>query len=86
MRPQANESPISARKRWMSEHGDAFKAAYADYLMQSGLTSEEAQNAIDNMTKAQLLSQMVKARNYLANGAETVKSEVDTNGSRSKTR
>lgn len=78
MRPQANESPISARKRWMSEHGDAFKAAYADYLMQSGLTSEEAQNAIDNMTKAQLLSQMVKARNYLANGAETVKSEVDT--------
>lgn len=77
MRPQANESPISARKRWMSEHGDAFKAAYADYLMQSGLTSEEAQNAIDNMTKAQLLSQMVKARNYLANGAETVKSEVD---------
>lgn len=78
MRPQANESPISARKRWMSEHGDAFKAAYADYLMQSGLTLEEAQNAIDNMTKAQLLSQMVKARNYLANGAETVKSEVDT--------
>nr|DAH82214.1 MAG TPA: nuclease [Caudoviricetes sp.] len=78
MRPQANESPISARKRWMSEHGDAFKAAYADYLMQSGLTSEEAQNAIDNMTKAQLLSQMVKTRNYLANGAETVKSEVDT--------
>ena len=78
MRPQANESPISARKRWMSEHGDAFKAAYADYLMQSGLTSEEAQNAIDNMTKAQLLSQMVKVRNYLANGAETVKSEVDT--------
>lgn len=78
MRPQANESPISARKRWMSEHGDAFKAAYADYLMQSGLTSEEAQNAINNMTKAQLLSQMVKARNYLANGAETVKSEVDT--------
>jgi hypothetical protein len=46
--------------------------------MQSGLTSEEAQNAIDNMTKAQLLSQMVKTRNYLANGAETVKSEVDT--------
>ena len=78
MRPQANESPISARKRWMSEHGDAFKAAYTDYLMQSGLTSEEAQNAIDNMTNAQLLSQMVKARNYLANGAETVKSEVDT--------
>lgn len=78
MRPQANESPISARKRWMSEHGDAFKAAYTDYLMQSGLTSEEAQNAIDNMTKAQLLSQMVKTRNYLANGAETVKSEVDT--------
>lgn len=78
MRPQANDSPISARKRWMSEHGDAFKAAYADYLMQSGLTSEEAQNAIDNMTKAQLLSQMVKTRNYLANGAETVKSEVDT--------
>lgn len=78
MRPQANESPISARKRWMSEHGDAFKAAYTDYLMQSGLTSEEAQNAIDNMTEAQLLSQMVKARNYLANGAETVKSEVDT--------
>lgn len=78
MRPQANESPISARKRWMSEHGDAFKAAYTDYLMQSGLTSEEAQNAIDNMTKAQLLSRMVKARNYLANGAETVKSEVDT--------
>lgn len=78
MRPQANESPISARKRWMSEHGDAFKAAYTDYLMQSGLTSEEAQNAIDNMTKAQLLSQIVKARNYLANGAETVKSEVDT--------
>lgn len=77
MRPQANESPISARKRWMSEHGDAFKAAYTDYLMQSGLTSEEAQNAIDNMTKAQLLSQMIKARNYLANGAETVKSEVD---------
>lgn len=78
MRPQANESPMSARKRWMSEHGDAFKAAYTDYLMQSGLTSEEAQNAIDNMTKAQLLSQMIKARNYLANGAETVKSEVDT--------
>lgn len=78
MRPQANESPISARKRWMSEHGDAFKAAYTDYLMQSGLTAEEAQNAIDNMTIAQLSSQVIKARNYLANGAETVKSEVDT--------
>lgn len=78
MRPQANESPISARKRWMSEHGDAFKAAYTDYLMQSGLTAEEAQNAIDNMTIAQLSSQVNKARNYLANGAETVKSEVDT--------
>lgn len=78
MRPQANESPISARKRWMSEHGDVFKAAYTDYLMQSGLTAEEAQNAIDNMTIAQLSSQVIKARNYLANGAETVKSEVDT--------
>ena len=78
MRPQNNESPISARKRWMSEHGDAFKAAYADYLTQSGLTSEEAQNAIDNMTVMQLSSQVLKARNYLANGAETVKSEVDT--------
>lgn len=78
MRPQANESPISARKRWMSEHGDAFKAAYTDYLMQSGLTAEEAQNAIDNMTIAQLSSQVIKARNYLANGAETVKSEADT--------
>lgn len=78
MRPQNNESPISARKRWMSEHGDAFKAAYTDYLTQSGLTEEEAQNAIDNMTIAQLSSQVVKARNYLANGAETVKSEVDT--------
>lgn len=77
MRPQANESPISARKRWMSEHGDAFKAAYTDYLAQSGLTSEEAKNAIDNMSLYQLTSQIVKARNYLANGAETVKSEVD---------
>ena len=78
MRPQNNESPIQARKRWMSEHGDAFKAAYTDYLMQSGLTAEEAKNAIDNMSLYQLTSQVLKARNYLANGAETVKSEVDT--------
>lgn len=78
MRPQSGESPIRAQKRWMSEHGDAFKAAYTDYLAQSGLTSEEAKNAIDNMSLYQLTSQIVKARNYLANGAETVKSEVDT--------
>lgn len=77
MRPQSGESPIRAQKRWMSEHGDAFKAAYTDYLAQSGLTSEEAKNAIDNMSLYQLTSQIVKARNYLANGAETVKSEVD---------
>lgn len=77
LRPQTGESPAKARKRWFTEHGDDFKSAYAEYLTQAGLTTEEATAAIDNMTQYQLVSEINKARNYIQNGSETTEKTPD---------
>lgn len=77
LQSQNGESPIEAKKRWFAEHGDEFKSAYAEYLTQAGLTAEEANAAIDNMTQYQLVSEINKARNYIQNGSETTEKTPD---------
>lgn len=78
LKTKDGETVMSSRKRWVEEHGDAFKKAYTEYLEQSGKKSDESQAAVGGMTKAQIIQNAIKARNYLINGAETVSREIDT--------
>ena len=78
LRDKDGKGPMAARKAWFAEHGDALKEAERDWLRQYGFTEEEVSNAMEHESMMSLTRDAVGARNYLANGAETVTEEVDT--------
>lgn len=74
---KAGQSPMTARRAWLDKHGDELKAAYRQYLIKSGLSEETADDVMKNMKVGSLLPKVIGARNYLKNGAETRREEVD---------
>lgn len=78
MQPKAGQSPMTARRAWLEKHGDELKAAYRQYLIKSGLSEEAADDVMKDMKVGSLLPELVAARNYMKNGAETRREEVDT--------
>lgn len=70
MRPVGGESPMLARKRWVEAHGAELEAAYSSYLAEHGIESEA-------LPAKKLMPELVRARNYLANGPETRRMEFD---------
>lgn len=78
MTAKANQSPLAARREWLENHGELLKEAYRQYLVKDGMTEELANEAIANMKPAMLLKDAIAARNYMKNGAETRREEVDT--------
>lgn len=77
MRAKNGESPITAQKAWIAEHGSAFKDAYAQYLTENGLSKADAQSVINDQPMSFFISTAIKVRNYLANGAEKITTEPD---------
>lgn len=71
------ESPMQIRKRWWQAHGEAFNAAYSDYLRGLGFSDAEIENVINNESVASQTSKAVKIRNYLRDGAETRTTKED---------
>lgn len=79
MKSKDGESPMKARRRWVSEHEQDIINAWKGYLIDVVGTSKQAVDEETSELKAgSLLSTFVKARNYLKNGAETRKTEPDT--------
>ena len=70
MRPVGGESPVLARKRWVEAHGTELEAAYSSYLAEHGIEGE-------TLPAKKLMPELVRARNYLANGPETRRMEFD---------
>ena len=70
MRPVGGESPMLARKRWVETHGTELEAAYSSYLTEHGIEGE-------TLPAKKLMPELVRARNYLANGPETRRMEFD---------
>lgn len=70
MRPVGGESPLLARKRWVEAHGTELEAAYSSYLAEHGIDGE-------TLPAKKLMPELVRARNYLANGPETRRMEFD---------
>ena len=70
MRPVGGESPMLARKRWVEAHGTELEAAYSSYLAEHGIEGE-------TLPAKKLMPELVRARNYLANGPETRRMEFD---------
>jgi hypothetical protein len=70
MRPVGGESPMLARKRWVEAHGAELEATYSSYLAEHGIESEA-------LPAKKLMPELVRARNYLANGPETRRMEFD---------
>ena len=78
MTAKANQSPLSARKQWLEKHGDELKSAFEQYLIETGMDEAAAKEVTAEMRPAALLSEAVRARNYLKNGAETRTVSTDT--------
>ena len=81
--PQDGEGIGDARRRWVREHMDALDSAIEDYYrsLAPDLSEEKLAEAIETVlsdtTMSKLLNYVVKARNYLHNGAETSTTEND---------
>ena len=74
---KAGQSPMAARRAWLDKHGGELKAAYRQYLIKAGLSEETADDVIKDMNVGSLMPKVIGARNYLKNGAETRREEVD---------
>ena len=74
-----NESPMMKRKEWLEKHGEELKKAYRSYLVDIAGIDEDTTNIVLSETKpAKLINEVIGARKYLKNGAETVSVEIDT--------
>ena len=78
LRAQNGESPVAARKRWLSEYKDRLVQGYTEFLKKFDFTDEQIQNVLNAETNRSLIDMAIKIRNYLKNGAETVTESVDT--------
>ena len=77
MKGSGKESPFTARRRWLEQHGDELRQAYADYYRGNGISESEIESLLNAQTDQERLREAVRARNYLENGPETVKTEPD---------
>lgn len=82
MTAKANQSPLSARKQWLEKHGEELKSAFEQYLIETGMDETTAKEVTAEMRPAALLPEVVRARNYLKNGAETRTVSTDTKATR----
>lgn len=77
MKGSGKESPFTARRRWLEQHKDELRQAYADYYRGNGISGSEIESLLNAQTDQERLREAVRARNYLENGPETVKTEPD---------
>lgn len=71
-------SPMAYRKAFIKKYESQIKEAYGKYLSENfGFTEEDLDDFFYYTTTADLLDLMTGARNYIKNGAVTVKTEVD---------
>ncbi len=85
MEPANDESPTSARRRWIDAHGEQLEEIYRGYLKDiGGLPEAEIDNVMENpsFSANALLREVVAARRYLANGPETRTTTVNTTATR----
>lgn len=75
LRTQEHHAPMP-RRIWMERHGEAMENAYRAYLLDYGMTSEQADNAMENGSLVNGV--LAGLRRYLSKGAETVTEGVDT--------
>ena len=75
LRTQEHHAPMP-RRIWMERHGEAMENAYRAYLLDYGMTSEQADNAMENGSLVN--GALAGLRRYLSKGAETVTEGVDT--------
>lgn len=75
LRTQEHHAPMP-RRIWMERHGEAMENAYRTYLLDYGMTSEQADNAMENGSLVN--GALAGLRRYLSKGAETVTEGVDT--------
>ncbi len=78
MKGSGKESPFTARRRWLEQHRDELRQAYADYYRGNGISESEIESLLNAQTDQERLREAVRARNYLENGPETVKTEPDS--------
>ncbi|MDO4389233.1 MAG: hypothetical protein Q4C31_09315, partial [Eubacteriales bacterium] len=69
--PVNNESPMATRRRWLENHGEQLERVYLEYASENGIDTQD-------FAVKRLMPQLVQARNYLANGAETRTTEFDS--------
>ena len=69
--PVNNESPMATRRRWLENHGEQLERVYLEYASENGIDTQD-------FVVKRLMPQLVQARNYLANGAETRTTEFDS--------
>ena len=83
MQMKSGENPISAKRRWVSEHEQDIISAWQGYLTDVvGMSREAAEAETSEMEAKSLTQTFVKVRNYLKNGAETRRTEPDTDAQR----
>ncbi len=75
LRTQEHHAPMP-RRIWMERHGEAMENAYRAYLLDYGMTSEQADNAMENGSLVN--GALAGLRRYLSKGAETVTEGIDT--------
>ena len=79
----AGENPMKYRAALMEQHEPKIRDAYKRLFMeQYDFTEEEANNALDNTTKRDLMKIMREAYMYTQNKGVTVKTETDYNATR----
>lgn len=85
MKPAGDETPMSARRRWIDAHGAALEEVYRGYLRDiGGLSEAEIENVTESpsFSAKSLMREVVEARRYLANGPEARTTSVDAEATR----
>lgn len=79
LKAKPDESPMTHRKAWLAEHGEELRKVNEEYLRGFGLTDEEIKNVMENpmYSNAKLLTELRGVLGYIANGAETTRTEID---------
>ncbi len=78
------ESPMTVRKQWFEQHGEQFVDAYADMLVDAGITKEEAIDIINGESNVWKFGKMRMVSEYIKNGGKTIKEEFDYSSTEAK--
>lgn len=83
LRPSGDENPMTARKRWIAEHGEKLREVFGDWLRLYDVTDQQLQNSMDAFSDMELLREFaLPARNYLKTGPETRETVADTSATK----